>query len=127
MEANQTNTQEIIETKQYIALVAVLFLAPAIDVLLKNNDIILTTEEQEFTNGYMQYGKHLLFGLLAAWLIRALWYFTQPIFKDIGQWVAGITLLASIFGIYSIFRKTPLIENKKIKWSNIKSLFKLKE
>ena len=118
------NQNTIIETKQLVALAAVLFLAPAILPTLKANDIAFSEEEKPFIESYLQYGNYILYALGGSlfMLLMGKYVFENKIFVDIAEVIAAFVIIAVLIGIFAIFHKKQIIIDKKITRNNIMSL-----
>lgn len=118
------NQNSMIETKQLVALAAVLFLAPAIKPTLEANDITFSEEDKPFIESYLQYGNYMLYTLGGSLFILLLgkYVFENKIFIDMSQVIAAVVIIMVLIGIFAIFRKKQIIVDKKITRNNIISL-----
>lgn len=122
-----TNMQQLetLTNKHYLSLAAIMLLAHAVPLALKNSEVVLQEDEKEFINSYIDLGKILVY--ILAWsgvfrlLYQQLWYKRLTYVSTAAN---SIILLTICLSIYTILYDTIIYRNKKIDIQTIKTLFK---
>ncbi|MEF2176215.1 MAG: hypothetical protein V3575_07135 [Candidatus Absconditabacteria bacterium] len=125
------NTQNTPNNKHLFALTAILFFAPAVPFVLKNNNYGLTKEENDFVKGYIKYG----FIIIGIFIVGILSYLISYLYGNIiSSWInfdisaiigtiltwTGIIMI--IVGIFMIFGDKPIFQKGiDIKVGKVKS------
>lgn len=116
---------DTLTNKHYVSLAAIMLLAHAVPLALKNSEIILQDDEKEFIKSYIDLGKILVYILVWSGVFRLLyqqlWYTRLTYISTIAN---SIILLMICLSIYTILHNTILYRNKKIDIQAIKALFK---
>lgn len=116
---------DVITTKQYLALASVMLLAPAVSLTIRANDVTLTPEETTFVDWFIWYGYYILCTLSIAVICQLLSMITT-----ISAWASilsksiGIIAIIMIFiGIVATLRNIHIIENKQLSLKQLKKVF----
>lgn len=118
----QINT---LTNKHYLSLAAIMLLAHAVPLALKNSEVIIEENDKEFINSYIALGKVLVYILVWSGLFRflyqQLWYSRL---SYISTGANSIIILTICLSIYTILYDTIIYRNKRIDLQAIKILFK---
>ncbi len=116
---------DTLTNKHYLSLAAVMLLAHAVPLALKNSELVVQEEDKEFIASYIALGKILVYILAWSWLFRVLhqqlWYNRLPYVSTVANSIIIITICLSI---YTILYDTIIYRNNKIDLQALKILFK---
>lgn len=112
--------------QQQLSLAAIMLLAPVIPASIRNNEITLSPEENEFVTWYIRYGYYVLWALWVSALFRLIDTFikTHTLLNIISQGASIIAIIMIFIGMYAIIHNTSLIQNNRFAFKTLLSLFK---
>ncbi len=111
--------------QQQLSLAAIMLLAPVIPASIRNNEINLSPEENEFVTWYIRYGYYVLWVLWVSALFRLIDTFikTHSVLNIISQGASIIAIIMIFIGMYAIIHNTSLIQNNHFAFKSLTSLF----
>lgn len=111
--------------KHYLSLAAVMLLAHAVPLSLRNSEIVLQDEDKEFIQSYVDLWKILVYILIWSGIVRVI--YLQLGYKRltyISTIANSIILLMICLSIYTILYDTMIYHDRRIDFQALKNLFK---
>lgn len=97
--------------KHLTSLASIMLLAPAVQLMLKGNNIQLQNDELDFVRSYIRYGYYILAVLGAALLIRGIYSFLTPLtlLYRANYGLLGLAIAMILYGMFSITNNKTII------------------
>lgn len=116
---------DTLTNKHYLSLAAIMLLAHAVPLALKNSEVTIQEGEKEFINSYIALGKILVYILIWSGVFRLLyqqlWYARLTYLSTVANSIILLTICLSVF---TILNDTIIYRNNRIDIQTLKTFFK---